>query len=167
MTPGGKAFVIEDRHFYEFSLFNRPLITADVNHDVGEAVSEVETQKAQDFQKFIERLGAKYDDPWDHYGYLKPLMKGIIVVRGEIDSDVKEYWTSEVNDRAYLLFVPEINTKDEITVDGATVAAARSSKAYLLDMLEQYPCSQEAKRMIQDYLAAPDKLIETVREKLS
>ena len=164
---GGKAFVIDDHSFYEFSLLNRPLITVDVNADVDKAVSEVEIQKGRDFVKFVDRLGAKYDDPWEHYWYLKPLMKGIIVVRGEIDSDVKEYWTSEVNDRAYLLFVPEINTKDEITVDGATVAAARSSKAYLLDMLEQYPCSPEAKRMIQDYLAAPDKLIEKVREKLS
>lgn len=164
---GGKAFVIDDHNLHEFSLLNRPLVVVSADADVNATVSRVEIQKGQDFVKFIDKFDVKYDDPWEHYWYLKPLMKGIIVVRGEIDSDVKEYWTSEVNDRAYLLFVPEINAKDEITVDGATVAAARSSKAYLLDMLEQYPCSPEAKRMIQDYLAAPDKLIDKVREKLS
>lgn len=164
---GGKAFVISDHHLHEFSLLNRPLVIVDVDSDVNDAVLSINVRKGQDFMKFIDKFDVKYKDPWEHYWYLQPLMKGIIVVRGNIDSDVKEYWTQEVDDRAYLLFVPEVKSKEEIIIDGATVAAARSSKAYLLSMLENYPCSPEAKRMIQDYLASPDKLLDNVREKLA
>lgn len=164
----GIAILVEGKTFGLLPLVNRPMLESLVGESVAGTLAMLDIEKAKSFNKFLEMHTKKIDgDPLEHYAYLKPLMKGIIVVRGEITPDVKEQYIAEVDDRAYLLFVPDVKDSEEITIDGATVAAARSSKAYLLDMLEQYPCSPEAKRMIQDYLAHPDKLIETVREKLS
>jgi len=151
VEDAGMGILVDGKTFKPIDLFNRPMEIVSVDADVENTLQRFQEQR-------------KPFEDWKEY---QALAKGIIVVRGEITNQIKELWETEVDDRAYLLFVQDVKDSDEITVDGATVAAARSSKAYLLDILEQYPCSQDAKRMVQDYLSAPDKLIETVREKLS
>lgn len=147
----GSAFVVRDNMTFEvMNMYNRPLLKVFTDSDAEIAVRKLYNMT----EPFRDKL--EYSS----------LLKGIIVVRGEITPDVKDYWTDTVNDRAYLMFVPLVKESEEITIDGSAVAAARSSRAYLLEMLEQYPCSSEAKMMIQDYLAHPDKLLETVQEKL-
>ena len=148
----GRAFVVRSKEDISvLELNNRPMVTVSVDESAEEAIAKT-VELTKSFWNQLESSA---------------LMKGIIVVRGEITSEVKSSWTEEVGDRAYLLFVPNLKESEEIVIDGSAVVAARSSKAYLLEMLEQYPCSKEAKTMIQDYLAHPDKLLETVQEKLS
>lgn len=139
----GQAFFINNGKIQNFPLDNRPLIQVSVDES--------------DIKAVITRL---YNDD--------QVPEGIIVVRGDATPADKERWTTEVGDMAYLLFVPQVNTTQELELEmGSEVAVARGSKVYMLDMLEKYPCSDPAKGVIRDYLAHPDMYIEQLRGKLS
>lgn len=139
----GKALFINDGVIQTINLDSRPLVQSSIDEpDIKSVVDKLRTGEVP---------------------------KGIIAVRGDATPTDKERWVTTVGDDAYLLFVPKVMSTDEIDIDmgESQVAAIRGSKVYMLEMLEKYSCGQEAKGVIRDYLAAPDKLIETVREKLS
>lgn len=96
------------------------------------------------------------------------LQKGILVIRGEITTEIKEYWIEAIQDAAYLLFVPQVNVSPEVELDAtAGVSVARGSKAYMREMLEKYLCEESGKRVILSYLDQPDMYMELLRTKLT
>ena len=142
----GQAFFINNGEIKNFPLENRPLVQV--------SVDELD-------------IKAKLASIWE-YDFNGEELKGIIVVRGDITPEDKERWTEEVNGEAYLLFVPQVNAKQELEVEiGSAVATACGSKVYMLDMLDKYPCSDPAKGVIRDYLTHPDMYMEQLRAKLS
>ena len=153
--PEGCAYMVQDNGetLQKYFLDYRPLVTvrATDNYDVAR-------------QLLAEKLQINIYSTEKIYVQLQ---KGIVVVRGEITKEVKDYWNTFDPDIAYILFVPDVKETENITVDNAGLVAARSSRYYLLSMLEKYPCSEEAKVIIRDYLAHPDMCIEHIKGKLN
>lgn len=140
----GTALFVNNGEIQTIPLISRPLIQVPVDEP--------------DIKSVISRL---YNDD--------QVPEGIIVVRGDATPEDKDRWTTEVNDMAYLLFVPKVTASDELDIDmsDSQVAAVRGSKVYMLEMLEKYSCSDSAKGVIRDYLAQPDLYMEQLRGQLS
>lgn len=138
----GKALFINNGEIQTINLDSRPLVQAQLDEP--------------DIKSVVAKL------------FTGEVPKGIIVVRGDATPEDKERWITEVGDMAYLLFVPKVTATDEIDVDmsDSKVAAVRGSRVYMLEMLEKYPCSDDAKTIIREYLAQPDMYLEQLREKL-
>lgn len=153
--PEGRALLVEDngKTISQYYLDYRPMaiVRSTDNHE------EARIRLAEKLKTTIYSTESIY---------LK-LKKGIVVVRGDITSEVKEYWSDFDSDIAYVMFVPDVKETENITVDSSDLVAARSSRYYLLSMLEKYPCSEDAKVIIRDYLAHPDEMVETMKRRLS